>query len=130
MADFKIGELINVTMRGLRIESIDDVGIAQCSLPGEAWRPTVNLRAEVDIERVAPEQWPPRHGDLWCDASGRLWAGMQVTTEDDDTVDEPYVVLIAVDAAKRSRSFDQREVLENYGPVSLQYRRPSDSDGA
>jgi len=127
MSEFKPGELIDVTMRSLRIESINDVGVAQCSLPGHAWRPTINLRAEgVEIERVAPEEWPPCHGDLWRDAKGELWAGMLVPLEDDG----PYVFLVPLIASMNRSTHDPGDVLQGYGPVALLHRQPSDSDGA
>ena len=131
MSEFKTGELIDVTMRSLRIDSIDDVGIAQCSLPGHNWRTTINLRvADIEIERVAPEEWPPRHGDLWRDTNGALWAGMQITTADDDIADESYVVLVPLVASMRARGTHPESVLQGYGPVALIHRQPSTEGGA
>lgn len=127
MNEFKPGELVDITMRMVRIESINDVGIAQCSLYESNWRPTINLRAAgVEVERVAPEEWPPCHGDLWQDASGRLWAGMQISTEEDDTADAPYVVLVPLVASMRSGGRPCESVLQDYGPMAIAHREPSE----
>ena len=118
MNDYLPGEIIDVTISGARIESISDVGIAQCSLPNHAWRPTINLRADgVEVERRAPAEWPPRHGDLWRDRSGGLWAGAEIHLEDG-----PYVMLFPLSSSRSSADPDR--VLQDCGPVALAHREP------
>jgi hypothetical protein len=109
-----VGELINVTIRGARIESID-TGLAVCSLPGHAWRPTVNLRAAgVDVTRVAPKEWPPRPGDVWEGADGAQFFAR---------AGEPGDPGWLAPADREIGSSYPDEILASFGPLRLVYRR-------
>lgn len=43
----------------------------------------VDLGSDVTVERVAPPEWPPRPGELWEDAAGRLWFAFDGADYDD-----------------------------------------------
>lgn len=69
MSEFKPGDIVDITIKGARVR---------------AWRPEVSeltveskadansdlttydyASAQVEVERVAPAEWPPHPGDLW-----------------------------------------------------------------
>lgn len=76
MSDFQPGEIVDITIKGVRI--------AQQRADGR-----VEIRDEFDdpyamppqaaVERVAPEWWPPRPSDLLRNTStGRFWFAVAI----------------------------------------------------
>lgn len=117
----KVGDLVDIEIRGAKVESVDDVGMAVLSLPQHSWRPTVNLRAAgVHVERLAPAEWPPLPGDLWRDQHGALWFAF----------DSPGVGLCMRTATGGRSSAGHEGQIEDNGPWVLVYREPVDGSPA
>lgn len=120
----KVGDLVDITIRGARIESVDDVGMAVVSLPEHGWRPSVNLRAAgVQVERLAPAEWPPVAGDAWRDKHGELWFAYEGVVNG-----EPGLTMRAV-RSNRWSSGHEGQIGAN-GPWSLVHREPVDGTPA
>jgi hypothetical protein len=73
MSDFKPGEIVDVVIKGVRV---DEQGPNGCvSIVAEAPNGLCGhwlMPPQAAITRVAPAEWPPQPGDLWRDASGCL----------------------------------------------------------
>ncbi|MFC5184401.1 hypothetical protein [Actinomadura harenae] len=70
MTDFQDGEIVDVTLKGVRIArptQIDAIVIRDEH--GDKYA----LPPQAAITRVAPAGWPPLRGDLWRDRDGALW---------------------------------------------------------
>lgn len=119
MADFQIGEVVDVTIKGARVSSTyglswndEDMGTMLVFRTCEhttCQAGMVNIGDPgVTVERVAPAEWPPQKADLWRDRSGDLWFA----------VDDGEVWLTS-DGYEREIS---DWVRSNYGPLTLVYR--------
>lgn len=74
MPEFKSGEIVDVTIKGVRVDDQHPDGtvtiIADHSDGGTA---TWQMPPQAAIGRVAPAEWPPQPGDLWKDEHGSFW---------------------------------------------------------
>lgn len=74
--ELAIGEIVDVKMRSGEIVAQDPmvirVGDEEVTIP--AGGPGV-----VDIEVVAPLNWPPVAGDVWVDGQGTKWFAVLIT---------------------------------------------------
>jgi hypothetical protein len=78
MSDFKSGDIVNIAIKGARVVRGDEDGLTVDLTPdGPSTQVYLPWGPELDVERVAPAEWPPRPGDLWRDANGMLYLGMQ-----------------------------------------------------
>lgn len=74
MPDFKPGELVDVTIKGVRIHEANTDGAVMIIAEdrnGVAAR--YAMPPQAGVERVAPAEWPPRPGDKWRDRHGSAW---------------------------------------------------------
>lgn len=117
MSEFTPGDIVDITIKGARVH---------------AWRPEVSeltveskadansdlttydyASAQVEVERVAPAEWPPRPGDVWLDAEGRAWTALRgrmfpVTSTHGESADA---------------------ALATYGPLTLVHREDEQDGG-
>lgn len=69
MSDYQPGEIVDVTIRGARVQDVFLAGVV-LRLPPDGETFEVPLCDEITVERVAPEQWPPQPGDVWATPAG------------------------------------------------------------
>lgn len=119
------GERISVVYRNVRVLGEDEHGNLRVEMPNIDDAVEIRLvdddgeDLDVEIVRLAPADWPPRHGDLWHDTHGTLWAGISIP--DDDTVEEPYVAMVPLRPNNRN-SADPDRLLQDRGPLELVHR--------
>jgi hypothetical protein len=84
VTDFRVGELVDITIRGARVaNAFTRTGPDQVQTEVLVFHTcehmgcnssTVNMTDPgVTVEQVTPAEWPPRFGDVWRDGSGELW---------------------------------------------------------
>jgi hypothetical protein len=75
MNDFQPGEVVNVTIKGARVNAWHpELGELTVEHDADVNSDMTTFEAEkVDVERVASPEWPPLYGDLWRDRDGDLW---------------------------------------------------------
>lgn len=120
MSDFQVGEVVDVTIKGVRVDAVHTDGTPDIIAEDSAGLATVwALPPQAAVERVAPAEWPPQPGDLWRDQDGDLWYGLLV--DDDDTEDESYIVLRPGRTSKHPSyvNSDNDGVRRTYGPLTL-----------
>lgn len=120
MPDFKIGEVVNITIEGVRITRprmatgvtiLDKHGVPHVMPPQAA------------VTRVAPADWPPRPGDLWHDRNGCPWFAADI--HDEAETDEENLVLIPV---WELSGFAPDPVIQKYGPLTLVHREGAEDE--
>lgn len=123
MSDYKVGEVVDITIKGARIIEVSGQSIVY-TYPGlhTLARSAVAPDAEaVTVERVAPAEWPPRKGDLWRDRQGDLWFARIADGDDWSTLvltcDVPYAFS------------DPDKVLATYAPLTLVHREAEQDGG-
>lgn len=125
--EFQVGEVVDVTIRGARIERVQDeghdgdvtrvAGIVAHDGDGAPFFTAVPLDwTTVLVERRAPAEWPPRPGDLWRDRDGRLW----FTVESDSD----YGVALTCNGRNRRPA---AEIHGLYSPLTLVHREGGDA---
>lgn len=113
MSTLKPGELVDITIRGARVEAFN--GGYTTFAPKAGAHITIETgSAGVDITRVAPREWPPQAGDVWVGESGDQFFAR--TGEDGDAE-----WLVPVSGG--SISSYPEEILASFGPLRLAYRR-------
>lgn len=70
MTDYKPGEVVDITIRGVRIAR---PRMATSVTITDEHGVTYQMPPHAVVERVAPAAWPPRPGDLWRDRRSYLW---------------------------------------------------------
>ncbi|MFF5261290.1 hypothetical protein ACFY4C_20300 [Actinomadura viridis] len=77
MADYKIGEVVDITIKGARVVLWAP---QTCELTVESRadansdQTTYDLASDqITVERADPEWWPPRPGDLLREGDGLVW---------------------------------------------------------
>ncbi len=115
MTAIRRGEIVDVTLKGVRLHEMDEHGCVQVAAeahdggPAHWWMPP-----QAQVERVAPADWPPREKDVWRDHDGDNWYGVLVDT--DDEAAEPYVELVPSRTSKRPSYGEPSEyALRRYG---------------
>ncbi|MFC0504270.1 hypothetical protein [Micromonospora costi] len=132
MTDFKPGELVDITIEhAIVAEAKPDV--LAVNLPGT--KPgeitgfiTINpTRAGVTVARVAPADWPPRHGDMWRDNDNLLW--FVSLRESGHEFPRLETVFTPADARQVDRfaSYEAGRLLAQRGPMTLVHREHPDS---
>lgn len=127
MSVFKPGEVVDITIKGARVQRSgpDDIGGRFLSViyGDHNHHVTLDMKPEVTVERVSPPEWPPRPGDLWRDMAGIVWFATDV--HDVDRTDVPEVRLVRAYEGAASDPVDK--VLKLYGPLTLVHREPEPS---
>lgn len=79
MSDFQPGDIVDITIKGVRIERVTPMNhgpsilqIAHPSAPGNGFDLSPDAPG-ITVERTAPENWPPQLGDTWADRDGDVW---------------------------------------------------------
>lgn len=72
--DFQPGEIVNITIRGVRVRSGPTKGalVLGMSILDETGAAFI-MPPQAEIRRVLPAEWPPQVGDLWRDRNNELW---------------------------------------------------------
>src|SRR5512138_3730309 len=107
---FAIGEQVNVTIRGARVEDLDCPGNDTfATLALGSYRVPIALHAPgVTVERAAPAEWPPQRRDRWkSDSSGWEWFAVESHSGAIRLVNE------------YGDSYEPGWVMENVGPMRL-----------
>lgn len=80
MAEFQVGEVVDITIKGARVVSHgNDVLTVDHQILREPWNGNwrrvhlCTLSDAVTVERVAPAYWPPQQGDVWSSVEPVLW---------------------------------------------------------
>jgi hypothetical protein len=130
MSHFLTGEIVDITIKGARVIEVcrhgdgngDDLRFTYEAKDGDQWPSAIWAQAPgVTVERVAPAEWPPRTGDLWRDANGMLYLGMQ----GDEWSNEDGLVLVDISGEEnRANSLLTRE------PGLTLVHREDEQDGA
>lgn len=83
ITDLPVGEAVDVKLRSAEIVSqnpmVVRIGDEEVTIP--AGDPGI-----VDIEVVAPLNWPPLAGDVWVDGNGLKWFGVEVLVSEERRV--------------------------------------------
>lgn len=120
MSEFQPGEIVNITIKGARIEEpTDEVGNLEYTYPAGLSRfegVVVPLAESVTVERVAPAGWPPQPGDLWKDRDGTLWFAVE------DKGHQQVGLM-----CDSSQVWNPNEVGANWSPLTLVHREGGES---
>jgi hypothetical protein len=80
MSGYRPGEIVNITIRGARVERIHgeylELNLGEAfELLGEDQylHLSLPLDSAATVERGTPADWPPQLDDLWRDSTGGLW---------------------------------------------------------
>lgn len=115
MSDFKPGELVDIEIKSVRVETISAARITIEDGDGELWV----LPPHALITRVNPPEWPPQRADLWRDRNGSLWVALATGQDDRCVLREPHF---------RGDDFNPAVAADHYGPFVLVHRE-QDKDG-
>jgi hypothetical protein len=108
MSDFQPGEIVDITIKGVRPVRIrteghdnDVIRTAQVAIydsSGKAYHTVLPLEWDtVTVERRAPAEWPPQPGDLWRrDDTDDLYFAADVH-DDGETAELEIVMVCAYD---------------------------------
>lgn len=145
MTEVKPGEIVDITIKGVRVTEIHQN-------PEDLPEITVHLDCEiggcpiriphhwpmVTVQRIAPAEWPPQPGDLWRDGGGDGWFAQRYFADFDDPTDFEgcnrdgwRVVLVPFSGGPYGSSAGRPdEVNQAHGPLSLVHRETTDLRGA
>lgn len=107
--EIKSGDLVTVTVKGVRLGATSDIRVTVTDERGELWV----LPPTSEVERVAPAEWPPQVGDLW-----RMRGGSRFVCVRDFDAPGGYEVAM-VNVANGSERYMPHELV----PVELVYRQ-------
>lgn len=139
MSAFTPGEHVDITIRGARVSErhVQDKYLYLVE-PGDGGRDfylRLPLPDGVTVERVAPAEWPPRPGDVWRGNGSLFFAVAYMPNYDDhadaDGIDvEGMRVVLSRDFQDYSEHLGTSHcrpetILRNFGPLTLEYRRPT-----
>jgi hypothetical protein len=123
MAEYGIGEIVDITITGARVKAVL-TGIntpVTLVIDGEVLgKDVVDFEVDTDAERVtitrlAPAEWPPQIGDLW--RGKRLWFTRA------DGYGNPIFISGGNDPSRDVDSINQDE-----GPLTLVHREEASED--
>lgn len=125
MSEFKSGDVVDITIKGVRINEVDQHGcisiIAKDCFDGQpaSWR----LPPQAAVVRVAPAEWPPKPGDKWRDRHGSAWFAFY-------GLEAREVFMIPADPVRGPLSTPTPdEVMHKVGPLTLVHRE-EEQDGS
>ncbi len=130
---FRPGELVDITIRGAKVQPEGAPTLLVVTLAGDDDGPRMVMPAEhssMTVERVAPPEWPPRQGDLWRDRNGSLWFAYREPARTDGygTLAGAYIAMKASDPAYPHERTRSDQLLSGYGPLTLVHREYPDPD--
>jgi hypothetical protein len=115
MAEYRSGEVVEITISGARVAQRQPDAPAQILVQFDTdaapyeWTFPLGVFG-VNVERVAPPEWPPQPGDLWRDRDGSPWFAI------DRGDDGCYLV-------RRDGHHDSAvQIASCYGPMELERR--------
>lgn len=131
MSEFKPGEIVDITIKGARIEwanstdmnvwAVDEVDPDTGVNLGE--QITISHTAEnITVERVAPAEWPPRPGDLWRDHDGDVWFCRAWQAEDKWRTGLVCARRVPGKSAILGGSMSAAQVQDRHGPLTFVHR--------
>lgn len=85
MNDYKIGEIVDITIKGARVIGTNALNGAPTIVDEHGGE--YPMPPQAAIERVAPAEWPPQVGDLWRDRHGHLHFAAYYAPDYDDRED-------------------------------------------
>ncbi len=109
--DLPIGETIDVKLRSAVVTSNAPLIV---DMDGEQVTVPTGGDGIVDIDVVAPLNWPPQMGDVWEDGVGTKWFGVQV--------DDNGVLKIRLQPETGGLPQNYQTVKTEHRPLSLVYR--------
>jgi hypothetical protein len=144
MSDYRLGDIVDVTIRGARVQDYDVSGDGPDRLMvtyGQPASMTTLFVNGVTVERVAPAEWPPQPGDVWRDPHGYAWFAFSYCPDPDHTdawaveaaksTDFTVVALQPQHGGPYGVAADfPDKVLRDAGPLTLAYRPERTEDGA
>lgn len=114
---FRFGEIIDVTITGLRVLAQDEYGLLLERRDGST--EALPLDDQTVATRVTPADGEPQPGDLWRDVNGTMWFAF--ADLDEDTGDYP-TLMCSQDTYSLGSAVEPRRVNHLYGPLELVYR--------
>lgn len=117
MSDVKVGDFVNVTIKGVRQVSHPSARLVRIA---DEHGDVFDMPPQAAIELVAPATWPPRPGDLWRDKDARLWFAVESLRS--EVSDEP--VLLTCNGKNRRPAVD---ILDLYSPLTRVHREEATS---
>lgn len=120
--EFQIGDLVDITVKGVRVLALGSATVTIGVAEHEAQLPMLC----TEVTHAVPPEWPPQRADLWRDREGLLWAAMYRHNE----ARAPFIELEPTDG-RRAPLADRNEWLRRErGPLTLVYREQRDGGGA
>jgi hypothetical protein len=110
VTDFQAGEIVNVTIKGVRYVGADEgIGYGIETPDGSGY----SMPWSAILERAAPAEWPPQPGDVWADRNDGEWFARQYSSG-------TGILLIG---AEGGLADDADKVRTEFGPLALVRRR-------
>lgn len=106
MGDFRRGEIVDITIKGVRIDESDPWANAIIDEHGKRYE----MPPQAAITRAEPKHWPPLGGDLWRDRDGELWFCRV----------DPSLYFVA--SSDRYHGASPHVLFETRGPLTLVHR--------
>lgn len=111
MSDFKSGEVVDITIKGARVQSVSNDHWLAFWITDRGTMHSLDISAPgVTVERVAPAEWPPQAGDVWLDRAGEPWFAFS---------DHDVLLLPAFPVSTSRAGLLPRVVMEKVGPLTL-----------
>lgn len=139
MTGYQPGEIVDITIRGARIEAEYEDGLTVDIAPENPSAMPVDLPwgPDLAVERRAPAEWPPQPGDLWRDRNGDLWFGCRYCADPDDNADWEgcnddgwRTVLTPSDGGPYGNSSKRPDAVnQQFGPMALVHREDEQDGG-
>lgn len=113
---FRHGEIVDVTVVGLRVLAHDKFGLLVERRDGSTF--SVQLDEQTVVTRVIPAEGEPEPGDVWRDVNETVWLAF----EDFDEVSGSLTLMCSQDPHRFGSEMEPRRVNHLYGPLELVYR--------
>lgn len=119
----KVGEYVDILIKNARIFDVVESGNILVETDNGSvltWKPNDH---QVQAARVAPVEWPPRHGDLWRDRDDKLWVWRSYYTAYNSEYSSTEVEeFVSLDGKRPHFGGDAADVLRDFGPMALVHR--------
>ncbi|TYK47183.1 hypothetical protein [Actinomadura decatromicini] len=118
MTAFTPGEVVDITIKGVRINEQDGHGCVSIIAVDcfDAERASWRMPPQAEVTRVAPAEWPPRHKDVWRDRNGALYLVVETHRGD--------LLMNGTDCGRHGIDYVSR----THGPLTLVHRE-DEQDG-